>query len=295
MNRLIFVLLFLILAGCGEVEVEQRAVQDGAGRDVALPDTVERLITLSPNLTEIAYVAGAGGRIVAVTTADDYPSAITSLPRFSALPVDFEAILQFQPDLVLSTADVNSIRDMAAIEAFGTPVYAFSFSSIEDVFDAIVTVGGFLGTQTEARQAVDALRARVQKVMETSRNASPRVLILIGIETLYSFGSGSYVNEMIAAAGGESVTDKMPSAAPVLSDEFVLETDPDVIIVATNREVGADDILGIRPAWRSMRAIEDGHVYAIDPDLVLRAGPRIVDGIEAMNAIFSEVDESSGR
>lgn len=294
-SRITFALILLMLVGCQEPESEHESTQDGSGRLVALPDTVERIVTMAPNLTEIVFAAGAGDRIVAVTTADDYPPEVESIPRFSALPVDFEAILQASPDLVLAAVDVNSMRDVATLEAYGLPVYAFAFRSVDDVFDAIETTGAIVGTEVDAAESIDALRGRLQRVRESAAGNSyqPRTLVLIGLETLYSFGGGSYVNEMIAIAGGESVTAEIASPAPILSDEFVLDVDPDVIVVATSRKLSADEVLDLRPAWRNVRAIENRRVYTVDPDFVLRPGPRVVDGIESLNKMLSATEASA--
>ncbi len=292
-SRTPLLLALLIFAACGDAHVGNRQVTDALGRTVSLPDTIRRVITLAPNLTEIAFAAGAADHLAAVTTADDYPPSVASLPRISALPVDFEAIISHQPDLVIASADVNSARDIQAMEAFGVPVYAISFQSLEDVFDAIETTGELVGTQEHATHAADSLRQRLQKLADGAQAADdqqPRVLVLIGIETLYSFGRGSYVNDMVELAGGRSVTADVASPAPVLSDEFVLEINPDVVLIASNRPVSASDVAAARPSWRTLAAVQNERIHVIDPDIVLRAGPRLVEAVEIMRALFSGID-----
>lgn len=286
-------LLLIFLAACGEPSSGDRTFTDDLGRNVTLPDSVSRIVTLAPNLTEIAFAAGAGAQVVAVTTADDHPASVASLPKISALPVDFEAILHHQPDLVLAAADVNSPRDMDALAELGISVYALSFQRTTDVFAAIETVGELAGTTPAATHAADSLRRRLDRTAAEAerREHRPRVVMLIGIETLYSFGAETYVNEMVRLAGGESVTAEIRAPAPVLSDEFILEAGPEVVFVATTRHVSAADLLNQRPAWRSVPAITSDRVFTIHPDLVLRPGPRLVEGVEA---IASHLDDATG-
>lgn len=287
-HALISLCLAVMVSSCGEESGGSRTVTDDIGRVVTLPDTIRRIVTLAPNVTEIAYAAGAAGRVVAVTTADDHPPAVESLPRIGVLPLDFEALLQHKPDLVLAAEEANSPRDAEALVEFGVPVYFLSFDGVSDIVNAVKTVGELIGTGPHASNVADSLRWRLSDLSrnDVSEDQRPDVLFLIGVETLYSFGGDSYVNEMIRLAGGRSVTENLSTRAPVLSDEFVLTSAPDVILGAFN-DITAERLLRARPAWEAVPAVHQGRVHAIDPDLVLRPGPRVVDGVAEMRRLLT--------
>ena len=108
------------------------------------------------------------------------------------------------------------------------------------------------------------------------------MLFLISKERLFGFGSGSYVHTMIHAAGGNSISADMDVSAPVFSEEYVIEKAPDVIIGAFPEGTTARDLLAQYPAWSSVPAVRENRVYTIDPDIVLRPGPRVVEGAYRM-------------
>lgn len=279
-----------VLAGCAPQAdaPAPRTVTDALDRTVTVPDTVRRVLTLAPNLTELVYAAGAGSKLVGVSTADDYPPAVDTLPRFSALPIDFETVATLRPQLVLATDQVNNPRDAETFAALGIPSYFFHFTTVEDVFSGLRTVGRLLHTAGHADQAADSLRARLDRLAAWSATlpTRPRVLFLIGDETLFAFGSASYIHTLIEAAGGQSITAALDTRAPILSDEYVLTETPEVIVGAFGPDYDPARLLELHPTWDILPAVQNGRVYSLDPDLLLRPGPRLVDGAYALARVL---------
>jgi ABC-type Fe3+-hydroxamate transport system substrate-binding protein len=235
---------------------------------------------MAPNLTEITFAAGAGDKLVGVTTADDYPPEVDAIPRFSAVGVDFETVVAMKPDIVLATDQVNSPKDADMFASLDIPIYYAGFGGLDDIFDAIRTVGEMAGTGPRAAEHAGTLQnALVELSQQTADlSAKPRVLFLISGDRLFGFGKDSYVHEIIRAAGGESVSAQMDVKAPVFSEEYVIEQAPDVIIGAFPTSTTAADLLQAHPAWSTVPAIRSARVYSIDPDIILRPGPRVVEG-----------------
>jgi len=273
----------LLLTGCtpsSDEAAPPETFSDALNRSVALSRPVERVVTLAPNLTEIVFAAGAGHKLVGVTTADDYPPAVDTIDRFSALPVDFEAITSLEPDLVLATDQVNTPRDAETFAALDMPVYFFSFSTVDDVLTSIRTTGELLGTARIAHTTVDSLSSSLDTLRARTAAVAqrPRVLFLIGDETLYAFGAQSYMHTLIQRAGGESVTADLDAKAPTLSEEYVLTQQPDVIIGAFGTDYDPGRLLELHPSWDVVPAIRDDRVYSLNPNVLLRPGPRLVEG-----------------
>lgn len=289
MSRLVFLVLTctLVLAGCraeSPPPAETRTVTDALDRSVTLSPPVERVLTLAPSLTELVFAAGAGDKLVGAAEPDDYPPAVDTLPRFTSLPVDFETIATLQPDLVFATNQVNAPGDVDTFEDLGIPVFFFSYSGLNGMLESLRTTGDLLGTEATAHAAADSLAARIDHLRQRTDTltARPLTLFLIGDDTLFAFGSESYIHDLIALAGGRSATADLDTQAPVLTEEFVLTTRPDVIIGAFGPDYDPDRLVELHPTWRMLPAVEQGRIYSLDPDLVLRPGPRLVQGAYRM-------------
>ena len=282
-------LLAAALVGCApEPAPAPRVVTDDLGREVALPDTVARVVTLAPNLTEIVAAAGALEHLVGVTTADDFPPAVTHLPQFSALPLDFEAIAALDPDLVLATDQVNNPQDAETFAALGLPVFFFSYDGLDGLLASLRAAGRLLGTEAVAERHAAGLEAEIEEIRRRTESLDhrPLTLVLVGDDPLYAFGAGSYVHDMIRLAGGRSATEPLDVRHPTLSDEYVLTTAPDVIVVLAGEDYDPARLLEKHPTWDVVPAVRAGRVYGFDPDLVSRPGPRLVEGVRRLAALL---------
>jgi len=254
-------------------------VTDDLGRRVLLTRYVSRIVPIAPSMTEVLFAAGAGPNIAAVSHADNFPEDIKTLPRFNSLPMDYEALVRIQPDIILGTDQINNPRDAHLFESLGTPVLYFSFNSWADVPRVIRYVGMITGNSEKSDATADSLEQRVETLQEQIREevARPRVLILIGSEKLFTFGKDSYVHELIEIAGGFSITESLDSSSPELSEEYVIEADPDLILGTFAREV---DLLENHPSFQSVPAIRNNQICMVEASLILRPGPRLVQGME---------------
>ena len=284
--RLSLLFVALLAPGCAERDATPApgsTVADDLGRSVAVTPPVARVLALAPNLTEILYAVGGGSALVGASQADDFPAEARALPHFGTYPLDVEAVVALQPDLVLATDQVNNPDDARPLAEAGVPTYFFSFDALDDVPRAMRRVGELVGTEAQAEAAADAFENRLRRLAaRTDSLDRPRTLLLIGDETLFAFGEASYTQQMIALAGGESVTAHFDGEAVTLSDEFVLEAAPEVIVGTFGADTDAARLLALHPAWASVPAVAADRVHSIDPDLVLRPGPRLADGAETL-------------
>ncbi len=283
-------LLLAVLCGCTQPDADKPLipVRDDLQREVRVPVSPDRVLSLAPSLTEIIYAAGAGHKVVGVTTADDYPAVVLSLPRFSALPVNFEAVAALEPDLILASDQINSPQDAATLAAIGLPVYFVGVRTLDDMLKSIRTVGYLLGTSPAANRTADSLEASLAALADRTAAVQirPSTLFLVGDATLYAFGKGSYMHSMIALAGGKSVTRDHNMASPVLTDEYVLTRKPEVIIGSFGMDHSSETLLEHHRTWDLVPAIVQGRVYSVPGDYFLRPGPRLVTGAWMLVALL---------
>jgi ABC-type Fe3+-hydroxamate transport system substrate-binding protein len=169
---------------------------------------------------------------------------------------------------------------MRTLDQQGIAVYVMDAKSIGEVFDDLRTLGGLLGTEDSANALVAGLEERVKAI---GSKEPRRVFVQISNEPLFTIGKDSFLTEVVAKAGGESVTKDVPSGYPKLSKETASAMDPDVIILSDsedNREPNA--------VFKNSNAVKTGRVYRINADIISRPGPRLVDALEQIAGFLNK-------
>ncbi|REK02438.1 MAG: hypothetical protein DWQ38_08710 [Acidobacteria bacterium] len=278
-------LLLILSAGCGtppasdESALTIRTVEDGIGRKVSLPQDVERAVSLAPNITEIAFAVGAGEKLVGVTTFCNYPAEAGEIRKVGdTLKPNIETIVALRPQVVFVSTASQLESFTGILDDQGIKVFVTNPESLDSVFGSMVSIGDVLGKKQEAEKVVEALEARVRKVRviteQTTFEAPQTVFVQID-PSLYTVGKGSYITDLIAIAGGRSVTSDLETAYPKISKESARAYDPRIIILSDspdNREPNE--------VFAESSAVRDGRVERINADVLSRPGPRIVEALE---------------
>ncbi len=293
LNRLVALSVLLVvigLVGCATNAVETkgpelRSVQDDLGRSVKLPETVKRVISLAPSLTESIYAVGAGDKLVGVTTYCNYPEAAKSVEKVGDTQTpNIERIVALKPDVVFVSTASQLEAFMQTLDQQGIAVYVMDAKSIGEVIDDLRTLGSLLGSEDLANQFASVLSGRVANIeAASSAKTKSRAFVQISNEPLFTIGRDSFLTEVVAKAGGESVTKDVPSGYPKLSKETASAMNPDVIILSDsedNREPNA--------VFKSSLAVKNGRVYRINADIISRPGPRLVDALEQIAGFLSK-------
>jgi iron complex transport system substrate-binding protein len=286
-----------LLTSCSRIQnknanVDQsRAVTDEAGRRVALPQKIDRIISLAPNLTEIVYAVGAGDRLVGDTTYCDYPEPAKSVAKVGdTMTPSVERIIALKPQIVLVSTASQLEAFTNQLSAQQIAVYVTNPQSLDDVFHSIQTLGDLFNEHDRAAGVVSGLRTRAEAVDAATKTVSPvRVFYQVAGEPLYTIGREAFTTDLIRRAGGASVTAEAPGAFPRFSDEAALAAKPDAIILPTGGPMGEANSTVVT-ALKNSPAVLNGRVYKINGDLLSRPGPRLVDGLEEMaRALHPEV------
>lgn len=253
-------------------------IQDGAGRTLSLEAPARRVVSMMPSVTEWVIALGAADRLVARTDYDGDP-AVAHLPSIGGgLTPGIEWLAARQPDLVFAWPDAPSRSVVARLEALGIPVYTAPSETISEALRVAADVGTLLGLEHAADSVIAAVRSGLDSVRAAvADRPRPGVLFLIGIDPIMAAGPGTFIDELLAAAGGRNVLEGTGLRWPQLSLEEVVTRAPDVIIVGS---AGVDDpaaALRGRPGWREVPAVRAARVHTVDPDRVNRPGPRLAD------------------
>lgn len=270
-------------------------VEDALGQSFQWMRPPQRIVALSPSVTENLFAVGAGEQVVGVSAYSEYPPEATRLPVVAdAVQIHLERLLSLEPDLVV--ADLQLVE--AHVERLATlnvPVFAVNVPDLEALFDTLLLLGRVTGHEATAQELVASLRARVAAV--EARTAAlpaeqrPLVFVEVWHEPLMTAGPGSFIDELVTLAGGRNLAHDAPNPWPTYSVETVLARDPEVIVL-TNRY--RDQVLA-RPAWQEVRAIQTGQVYEVEPDWLTITGPRLVDGLEVLAGLFHPLEAPAGE
>ena len=253
----------------------------GAGAALGAPP--QRIVTLTPHLTELVFAAGAGERLVGTIDMSDYPAAAKRVPRIGDVDrLDPERLLAARPDLVLVWSDGQPADQRALLARLGLPVLNIEEHSLADVPATLERLGRVLGTEAIAGPAARELGARIEALRTRYSGARKlRVFYQVWSTPLYTLGGRHIATEMLRLCGADNAFADQTTSAFVVDEESVYARDPDVIALAGTV---AENVEWLK-RWQGrapLRAVSSGNVITLDPDLVNRMGPRIVDGTQQL-------------
>ncbi len=234
-------------------------------------------------MTEVVFALGAGDQLVGVTTYCDYPAqALTKYKVGDFSNPSLERIIALKPSLVIvNLPEQNRIKRM--LDDMSIPVFVSSPSSIADVLIEIESLGVLTGKKAQA----DSIKAEMISTIHPTRRIHDigwkKVYIELSPRPLVTVGKLSFLNELITWAGGINIFSDIDQDYPVVSQEEIVRRNPDIIIV-----LHPEKIIN-RVGWSKVTAIVNGSIFTdVDPDILLRPGPRLVHGFKTLYYIIDE-------
>jgi len=257
------------------------------------PKEYQRIISLAPNITEILFSLGLGDRVIGVTQHCNYPAEAVAKPRVGTyIDLNIEKILVLKPDLVIATADGNEKGSVERLAAFKIPVLVTNPKNLDEVFEAVKTIGQVTQQENRAENLIRSLKKRANRVIRACLPLShPRVFLQINEHPLITVGKDTFHNSLIKQAGGINISGEEAIKYPKYSLEQVLRSNPEVILITTmERGSMAEQKKDRWRQWNQILAVKQGRIYTLDSDLLDRPSPRLVDGLEALaRAIHPEL------
>ena len=257
------------------------SARDDLGNTVTLPRPAQRVVALAPNAAESLWAVGAGEQVVGVSSGSDYPPAAAKKPQTGSFSnPDEEAIVALRPDLAV-VAHGNPRALIDRLRARNIPVYVLHPKNVADVLSALRGLAELTGHQAQGEKlAMDAERRLLALSTRLARRPRPRTALLVWDDPITLAGGGAYLNDVIARAGGVNVATDLKAPYPTLDAEAFLARNPETIILAAHDNSRLAPMM-TRPGIRSTAAARNKKVFTVPEDLLLRAGPRLIGGIEA--------------
>ena len=242
----------------------------------------ERVVALSPHLAELACAAGGCQQLVGRVAYSDYPEAVIALPLVGdAFAVNLEALLALKPTLVLIWEGGTPAATVDQLRRIGVRTELVKVESLDDISVALRTLGVWLGTDSQAIEAAEQFERGMAALREKYQQRAPlRVLYQIEMQPMFSISHRSPISKAIEICGGINVFDDLPGIAAPINAEAALVRDPQVIVFSQQ-----DQVRGITEWWAdfpAVSAVAGAHLYTLDANLLARATPRMLDGVESL-------------
>jgi iron complex transport system substrate-binding protein len=253
---------------------------------VTLTQRPVRIVSLSPTATETLFAIGAATQVVAVDDQSNYP-ANAPMTKLSGYRPNAEAVAAYKPDLVVTSSSANNL--IPALEKLHIPVLLEpSAKSIGDAYVQMRQLGFATGHDAEARKVVSQMKMKIEAAVA----ATPKVKTVSVFHELspdyYSATSKTFIGRVYALFGVTNIADaadKTGSGYPQLSAEYVVASNPSLIVLADTKCCGQTAAsVKSRPGWSSIRAVQQGNIVAASDDVTSRWGPRIVDFVRVVAA-----------
>ena len=274
----------LLLAACGEAPREAQStdtVTDDYGRTVVIPAHPQRVVSLSPAVTEIIFALGAQDLLVGRTDFCSYPPQAASLPSIGGISnLNIEKILSLNPDLVISGSMVGKkVTDQ--MDAMGTPmVCVIEKPRFEALYDNIAAIGLLVGKEHEADSLVKSLKLRVERLLADSSLSSSNAhlsscyyVVGFGAGGNFTAGGNTFINDIIRMAGGRNIAEGVDGWSYSL--EALMKENPDFIIL---RREDSASFCAMKP-YNRLRAVRNGHVIGVESGTFDLQVPRNIDAI----------------
>ncbi|OXU13986.1 heme/hemin ABC transporter substrate-binding protein [Sedimentisphaera salicampi] len=254
--------------------------------------TQERLVSLSPNITELLFALGLGEKVAGVTSYCDYPAQCREKQSVgSIMEPDIETVISLSPDTVfISNTEIHR-RIGSRLEGIGAETVIVETKNIDDIYSAIDKISRICGVE----QRGSALKAQIRKKLSEIRSlssggAAPKVLVVVQREPIMAAGKGTYIDSLLEIAGAENAAEQ--GGYPKYNAESLVVMNPDIIIESDAKTDGIKKLekQNYYSRWKT-NAAEEGNVYQVNADVVSRLGPRITKAAKLLRSIVKQSEK----
>ncbi|WP_246131603.1 cobalamin-binding protein [Pistricoccus aurantiacus] len=256
---------------------------DVRGQELCLDAPAQRIVALSPGATELLFAAGAGDQVIAAVSFSDYPREAKALPRVGTHDrLDLERLLALSPDLVVGWRSGNPREQLAKLERLGVPVFMIEPKDFAEIADTLNQLGRLTDTAKVAGSRAKKLRDDVAALEEEYEDAAPiQVFYQVWDQPLMTVNGDHWISRSLSLCGGVNVFADQAPLVPRISREAVLARAPQAIITGGMGESDSHWLAEWR-AFNQLPAVRNDNLFLVDPDLVQRPTPRLLEGTRVM-------------
>jgi iron complex transport system substrate-binding protein len=276
-----------------KLEPEPIVIVDDLGAELILPEPAQRIISISPSLTEILFGVGAGERLIGRDSNSMYPEAALAAVDLGGMwdGIPVEDILAMEPDLIMA-GEIFSAEAIAELRDLGLTVYwQGNPDSFEGLFENIRDISILTGTEEQAELLIQDLSSRVETLKLELADVEENPLVFYELDASdpanpWTTGAGTFISYVINLAKGQNLGDSLEGEWVQISSEALIVQNPDIIFLADALYGITPESVAERAGWSEINAIKTGNIFPFDPFILSVPGPRLVDGFEQMVLIL---------
>ncbi|MDH5465870.1 MAG: ABC transporter substrate-binding protein [Candidatus Aminicenantes bacterium] len=282
------IVLLLISLNSPVLGIQEKIIKDDLGFTFRLNSPPQRIISLTPNITEILFALGLGEKVVGVTRFCDFPEEALKKEKIGGMvDPNLEKIKALNPDLIIGFRG-NPLRTLERLRALHLPLYVLEMgTNIESLFSIIQKVGMVSHNEQKAEALIQSLRERYDRVLSSLREVKhePKVFLSLHGVGFWTCGKESFLHDLIQKARGVNIAGRISRKWLNFNREQLIHENPEAIIVLSKSE---EDFLKTRDWIKSeahlkgIQAVASDRIYFLDENLATRPGPRLVDALEEL-------------
>ncbi len=286
---ILFFLLFLCCPIWADINTPISVVDD-TQQTITLTHTAQRVISLSPAITEMVYAVGGAASIQATVDYSNYPEQAQQLPVIGSYKaLDIERIIQLQPDLIIAWKSGNPRQQIAQLKQLGFIVYMSEPRNFSDISHTLINLGKLLGTSVLAKQKAHSFQQQLQRLIQRysrPEQTKKRVFIQIWNNPVMTVNQQHLISKVVTICNGENIFAHVSTLTFTPTLEAILHANPDIIL-STGMEKYATQWLQQWQQWPLLTAVKKQQLYAIPPDYIVRHTPRILLGIQSVCKVLN--------
>ena len=285
---LVAAMMLLSFAAFAAAEDTSFTVTDMSGREITFDKPVERAVALTASDCEIIFALGAGDILVGRGEYCDYPAEVFEIPSVqSGYDTNIEQIIDLEPEVLFMSTMAQTEEQVAQLENAGIKVVVSDAQDIEGTYTAISMIGEIRGKTEEANEVIDGMKAVFEEIQANKLDGTKTIYFEVSPLQwgLWTAGTSSFMSEIAEMMGLRNCFDDISDSWAAISEEQVLERNPDFILTITmyygEGPTPEEEIMG-RAGWENVTAVKNGDILNLVNNELSRPAPRLAEGAQML-------------
>lgn len=282
--RYLFFLYTILCFACNSTVVETRVntttiVKDDLGRNVSVPNNPQRILSLTPSITELVYTFVDTARVVGRSIWCDYPEAVKKVAAVNSYPLDIEAIVRLKPDLILVKKGMISIQDIDKLEQLHQTVFVQEYDLLKNITESVHTLIDITkGDSIKMETWLNKLHVDTGRIVKRKK-----YLAVVSATPIYVFGNLTFVSELFESVGGDNIIHDVQNGYPTVDVEYILQANPELFVFSSEEQKKL--FFESHPILKKTIGYKNNQLFVIDDSVLSRPGirlPTLKDSLESI-------------